>query len=201
VVPHRRRFNVGIVIGEISNPVVLDVDPKHGGDETLKRLEQRFGPLPPTRRAAVRASRRRDIRVGFGSFAERYFARGFASLAAYSGIEASGGTNAGRLATAGARWRAGGSAEFNHRVVDGPFVVAWSRSRRDPGALVHGIDRGAARSLMTPKSRRCCQQCGCIRPKTAPSLICRRIRAMLAAQLKTTEPAAEVVNSADEAPA
>ncbi len=40
--------NIGIVTGEISNLVVLDIDPKHGGDASLQRLEQRFGPLPAT---------------------------------------------------------------------------------------------------------------------------------------------------------
>jgi hypothetical protein len=40
--------NVGIVTGEVSNLVVLDVDPKHGGDDTLSRLERRYRPLPLT---------------------------------------------------------------------------------------------------------------------------------------------------------
>jgi hypothetical protein len=40
--------NIGIVTGEISNLIVLDIDPKHGGDAALDRLEQRFGPFSPT---------------------------------------------------------------------------------------------------------------------------------------------------------
>jgi hypothetical protein len=40
--------NLGIVTGEISNLVVLDVDPKHGGDASLARLERQFGLLPMT---------------------------------------------------------------------------------------------------------------------------------------------------------
>jgi hypothetical protein len=40
--------NIGIVTGEISNLIVLDIDPKHGGDASLDRLERQFGPLPAT---------------------------------------------------------------------------------------------------------------------------------------------------------
>ncbi len=45
--------NVGIVTGEISNLIVLDVDPKHGGDSSLERLERQFGPVPATVEAAT----------------------------------------------------------------------------------------------------------------------------------------------------
>jgi hypothetical protein len=34
--------NIGIVTGEISNLVVLDIDPKHGGDASLERLDVSF---------------------------------------------------------------------------------------------------------------------------------------------------------------
>jgi hypothetical protein len=40
--------NVGIVTG--NGLLVLDVDPRHGGDETLAELETRYGPLPETLR-------------------------------------------------------------------------------------------------------------------------------------------------------
>lgn len=40
--------NVGILTGAASGIFVLDVDPKNGGDETLARLEQQYGPLPST---------------------------------------------------------------------------------------------------------------------------------------------------------
>lgn len=40
--------NVGIVTGEISGLVVLDIDPKHGGAASLTKLIQEHGPLPHT---------------------------------------------------------------------------------------------------------------------------------------------------------
>lgn len=40
--------NIGIVTGEVSNLIVLDVDPKHGGDDSLRRLERQHRPLPAT---------------------------------------------------------------------------------------------------------------------------------------------------------
>ena len=43
--------NVGIVTGVSSCLVVLDVDPAHGGEASLDRLEDRHGELPTTARA------------------------------------------------------------------------------------------------------------------------------------------------------
>ena len=40
--------NVGIVTGVISGFIVLDIDPKHGGDTSLAKLIQQHGPLPHT---------------------------------------------------------------------------------------------------------------------------------------------------------
>jgi len=40
--------NVGIVTGAVSGLVVIDVDPQHDGEESLRRLEVEHGPLPPT---------------------------------------------------------------------------------------------------------------------------------------------------------
>lgn len=40
--------NVGIVTGAVSGLVVLDIDPAHGGDDSLAELERRHGPLPNT---------------------------------------------------------------------------------------------------------------------------------------------------------
>ncbi len=40
--------NIGIVTGEISGLIVLDIDPKHGGDASLDRLERQFGRFPAT---------------------------------------------------------------------------------------------------------------------------------------------------------
>ena len=39
--------NIGIVTGAVSGLVVLDIDPRHGGEESLGRWEAEHGPLPP----------------------------------------------------------------------------------------------------------------------------------------------------------
>ncbi len=41
-------FNVAIVTGKLSGLVVVDVDPRHGGTESLAELEDEHGPLPET---------------------------------------------------------------------------------------------------------------------------------------------------------
>jgi putative DNA primase/helicase len=41
-------YNIGIRAGKPSGIVAVDVDPRHGGDETLADLERRFGALPLT---------------------------------------------------------------------------------------------------------------------------------------------------------
>lgn len=45
--------NVGIVTGAVSGLAVLDIDPKHGGADSLAHLEQRHGALPPTLEVAT----------------------------------------------------------------------------------------------------------------------------------------------------
>lgn len=46
-----RGTNVAIVTGTVSGIVVLDVDPRHGGDHSLRALEAKHGPLPDTLKA------------------------------------------------------------------------------------------------------------------------------------------------------
>jgi hypothetical protein len=41
-------YNLGIRTGAASGIIVIDVDPRHGGDHTLAELERRHGVLPPT---------------------------------------------------------------------------------------------------------------------------------------------------------
>lgn len=40
--------NIAIVTGALSRLAVLDVDPRHGGDDSLMELEKMHGPLPET---------------------------------------------------------------------------------------------------------------------------------------------------------
>lgn len=40
--------NVGIVTGKKSNLVVMDVDPRNGGDDSFKEIEKTLGPMPET---------------------------------------------------------------------------------------------------------------------------------------------------------
>lgn len=42
------KANIGILTGKESGIVVLDVDPRHGGSDSLTQLEKKFGPLPQT---------------------------------------------------------------------------------------------------------------------------------------------------------
>lgn len=41
-------FNVSIVTGALSGLIVVDVDPRHGGRESLSRLQREHGKLPQT---------------------------------------------------------------------------------------------------------------------------------------------------------
>jgi hypothetical protein len=42
------KANIGLVTGKQSGIVVLDVDPRHGGDESLRTLQKEYGHLPET---------------------------------------------------------------------------------------------------------------------------------------------------------
>ncbi len=41
-------FNIGVATGSASGVVVIDIDPRHGGDREFAKLKQRFGLLPRT---------------------------------------------------------------------------------------------------------------------------------------------------------
>ncbi|MGA3342275.1 MAG: bifunctional DNA primase/polymerase [Methylocella sp.] len=41
-------FNLGVATGEPSDIVVIDIDPRNGGDETFAALKRKLGPLPKT---------------------------------------------------------------------------------------------------------------------------------------------------------
>lgn len=42
------RLNIGIALGHASNIVVLDVDPRNGGDDALMQIVKRYGEVPAT---------------------------------------------------------------------------------------------------------------------------------------------------------
>jgi len=44
-------LNIGVCTGSESGLLVLDVDPRHGGDKSLEALEKKHGPLPMSRKA------------------------------------------------------------------------------------------------------------------------------------------------------
>jgi len=46
--PQRRKMNIGILTGTASGIMVLDIDPKDGGMESMHALLERHGQLPPT---------------------------------------------------------------------------------------------------------------------------------------------------------
>jgi predicted P-loop ATPase len=48
-----KNSNIGIATGQGSNLLVLDVDPKNGGADSLLSLEEQYGPLPQTWRVAT----------------------------------------------------------------------------------------------------------------------------------------------------
>src|SRR4051794_9168490 len=43
-------FNIGIATGLASGFVVIDIDPRNGGNDTMLRLKEELGPLPRTAR-------------------------------------------------------------------------------------------------------------------------------------------------------
>lgn len=42
------KCNIGVVGGTLSKLVIFDIDPRSGGDESLAKLQEEFGPLPET---------------------------------------------------------------------------------------------------------------------------------------------------------
>lgn len=51
-------LNIAIAAGGTSNLIVLDIDPRNGGNESLAKAEKRFGKLPDTAEAATGGSGR-----------------------------------------------------------------------------------------------------------------------------------------------
>lgn len=45
---HYPQANIGIATGAVSGFIVLDIDPRNGGDESMEMLEAKYGLLPDT---------------------------------------------------------------------------------------------------------------------------------------------------------
>ena len=50
------KANIGIATGKISGIGVLDIDPKHGGEDSLDELVQKYGKIPDTVEAITQSS-------------------------------------------------------------------------------------------------------------------------------------------------
>jgi putative DNA primase/helicase len=48
LIPEATNFNIGVATGSASGIVVIDIDPRNGGDRQFARLVKRLGPLPKT---------------------------------------------------------------------------------------------------------------------------------------------------------
>jgi len=46
---HYPRANIGLATGSLSGLIVLDIDPRHGGHQSVQILEKRYGTIPETR--------------------------------------------------------------------------------------------------------------------------------------------------------
>jgi putative DNA primase/helicase len=79
--------NIGIATGAISGLVVLDVDPKNGGDDSLYELEQKHGPLPDTVQVITGGGGRHFY---FRHPGNGVVVKGTAGLGGYSGLDIRG---------------------------------------------------------------------------------------------------------------
>ncbi|HEY5650228.1 MAG TPA: bifunctional DNA primase/polymerase [Acidimicrobiia bacterium] len=128
--------NVGVVTGRVSGLVVVDVDPRNGGDESLRALESRWGLLPVTP----------EVRTGGGGrhlwfSVETEIPTGI--LAAGLDLKAEGGMVVAppSLHASGARyvWRPGGGPDDLDLALLPSWVVAMARGELgEPGGARDG---------------------------------------------------------------
>lgn len=79
--------NVGIATGRASGLVVLDIDPRNGGNESFARMVQSFGPLPETIEVAT-PSGGRHLYFAYPQDGSQIGNR--ANLAGYTGVDVRG---------------------------------------------------------------------------------------------------------------
>jgi hypothetical protein len=138
--------NLGVVTGAVSGLVVVDVDPRSGGDDALVSLEERFGVLPTTV----------ECLTGGGG-AHLYFrhpggAVRSGPLVAGIDVKADGGLviapPSKHLSGARYSWEAGASPD-EHRLAELP---AWLAHPPAPGAHHVGTGHTGPSQAMAPRS-------------------------------------------------
>lgn len=78
----KSRRNIGVATGNGSGIVVIDVDPRNGGNLSLKQLEQQLGPLPKTATANTGGGGKHFIFQDFENSKSRVLRNGIDFLAA-----------------------------------------------------------------------------------------------------------------------
>lgn len=81
--PPGTKRNIGVLTGEKSGLLVVDLDPRNGGNESFERLERTYGNLPPTRSVRTGSGGRHlffRLPVGDSGFKDRPNVEGYSGV-------------------------------------------------------------------------------------------------------------------------